>query len=111
MSRLFQKIKGLYGKIHITHLSYEKRGMRPKHDWKILLVTSCIVLLLMTFFSFYFYTRISQGRLFVVTKNNSGKEVTINSILLQKIVNEIKLREESLHAIKQNKVVPSDPSL
>ena len=111
MSQLLQKIKALYGKIHVTHISYEKHGMNPRHDWNIILFASCLALLLETIFAFYFYTRINQGKLFVVTKNDSGKEITINSKLLGKIIDDINLRQKSLENIKQNKAVPGDPSL
>ena len=110
MLRLLQKIKVLYGKIHVTRISYERRGMRPNHDWNVFLVMSSVILLVITFFAFYFYTQVNQGNLFIVAENNSGKEVKINNSLLQKIVDEIKSREKSLQSIKQNKI-PPDPSL
>ena len=111
MSQLSQKIKILYGKIDTRPISYERRGMRPKHDWNILLAVSCLVLLLETLFAFYFYTGINQGKLFIVAENNMDREVKINNNLLQKIVSEIKLRQKSMDNIKQNEVVPPDPSL
>ena len=111
MSQLLQKIKALYGKMHVTHISYEKHGMNPRHDWNIILFASCLALLFETIFAFYFYTEINQGRLFIVTENNLDREIKINDNLLEKIVNEIKLRQKSLEAIRQNKSVPPDPSL
>ena len=111
MSRLFQKIKGLYGKINIRHVSYERGGMRPKRDWNILLSLASIVLLILIFSSSYLYKGISKGSLFMVTKNNVDREVRINSSLLQKVVGDIKLREESFKNTKQNKGIPADPSL
>ena len=97
--------------MHPKRISYEERGMRPLRDWDILLVTSCLTLLFIALFAFYFYGQINQGKLFIVTQNDVDREVKINANLLQKITNEIKLRETTLQSIKQNKAIPSDPSL
>ena len=111
MSSLLKKIKGLYSKLGITKISYERSGIRPKRDWNTLLILSCLILLLIALFAFYFYSQINQGKLFVVARDNTGREVKINDKLFQKIISEIKEREESLQSIKQNKGIPADPSL
>ena len=111
MSELFQKIKSLYIGMKIEHAPYVKRGFRPRHDWNILLTGALVTLILITFFSLYFYRRIDQDKLFTVIQDDSDREVTIKSSLLEKVVSEIKERQKSVHDILQNKTIPPDPSL
>ena len=110
MTNILKKIKGLYDKSREKKLSYDKKGINPKHDWSILLSVTFAVLLCMAIFAFYFYMEISRGKLFKVGNNVIDKEVKIDSVLLKKIVDESNLRAESLQEIK-TKTTPQDPSL
>ena len=110
MTNILKQIKGLYNKSREKKLSYEKRGINPKHHWSILLSVTFVMLLCIAIFAFYFYTEINQGKFFTVKNKAIEKEVKIDSALLKKIVDEINLRAKSLKEIK-TKTIPQDPSL
>ena len=111
MSDLFQKVKLWYSLVKMSHTSYARVGIHPSNDWRILLIITSIILFLGAFVAFYFYTQISQEKLFATNKDSAISEVIINKDLLEKTVGEINLREASSEAIKQGKISQPDPSL
>ena len=111
MSKFFQKIKALYDKIKTRKESYSRDSIKPVHDWNILLIVSFTLLLVLAITASYFYQQINQGKLFTTEVNDKQVEVAINNNLLKKIVDEIRERQSSMNSIKQNKGIPSDPSL
>ena len=110
MKSLLQKIKGWFEKIKIKSNSYKKIGISPLRDWKIILTTTFIVICFIVVGSYYFYTQINAGSLFMVSENIDGKEVQLNEFLLKKIVGEINARADYLTNLRQNKTTPIEPS-
>ena len=110
MSGLLQKIKTWYGKVRTKGQSYKISGIRPVRDWRIILFSTQIIILILVIVAFYFYTQINQGKFFVVKDNSTKDDIKINEVLLKKTVNDINLRKTSFEEIR-NKGVPSDPSL
>ena len=111
MSDFLQKIESWYDAVKTAGASYRRRGVRPMSDWKMILISTFVVICFGAIFEFYFYTQISKGALFIVEKNESQKEVKIDSSLLQKVADGVRLREATLDKIKQDKMIPADPSL
>ena len=111
MSKLFQKIKSVFSGLKPTSLSYARRGMKPVHDWKIILIASQIAVLVVVVISVYFYVNISQGKLFSVKEDYSDIEININNNLLKKIVDDVDSRQSLIESVKENKTYTSDPSL
>lgn len=111
MSKILQKIKDRYNKIKAGHTSYAKVGIRPTHDWRVILVVTSIVMCIMIVSEFYFYTLVDQGKLFIVAVDDSQKEVKINRELLDKVVGDINLREENMLKIQQNQLTQPNPSI
>ena len=111
MNDYVQKIKILYEKFGGRKVVYEKSGIRPSRDWKIMLVTSFIATCFLAFYAIYFYMRVDRGEIFVVDKGTIGKDAEINSVLLRKIVSEIKNGQDFLGQLKTSNLAPPDPSI
>ena len=110
MSGLLQKIKTWYAKIRIKRESYVVSGIKPIRDWRILLISTLVIVVVMAIFAFYFYVQIDKGKLFVVKVSKTQNDTKINEVLLKKTVNDINSRKASLNEIR-NKNAPEDPSI
>ena len=111
MSKIFQKIKSIFSGLKPSSFSYTRRGMKPVHDWRIILIVSQIFVLIVVIASIYFYVNISQGKLFSVKEDYSDIEININNNLLKKIVGDVDKRQSLIESVKDNKTYTSDPSL
>lgn len=110
MKNLLQKIKSLRKPKPIGSISYAKDTIHPLRDWSILLYTTIIILILLAIFAFYFYTAISQGKLFTAIKQKDTSGVSINSNLMQRTISAIDARAASSTELSQNKITVPDPS-
>ena len=111
MQDILAKIKIFYKQITTRKISYEKPGVSPVSDWRKLLTVTLVLVIGLGIFSFYFYELIDQGKIFVISGDDSNKENKINMPLLEKIVEEANKRQESMEKINQIGVSVSDPSL
>lgn len=111
MSQILQKIKDGYNKLVAGHSSYIKEGIRPTRDWGIILIYTSIVMCVMLFLEFYFYTLVKQEKLFGVMDDDFQKEVKINNDILVKVVGDINAREVNMLKIKEGKLIQLDPSI
>jgi hypothetical protein len=109
MADLQNKIKSWFAQLKTKGVSYKKHSINPTHEWRIVLVTTFILLCTGALLSFYFYTEVDQGKIFVVEKDNTGQEVKIDTNLLQKTVDDINARQDSLKKLSANGV-PPEPS-
>lgn len=110
MQDLFQKIKVWYEKMMTRTPSYERPAVRPSHDWVYIFVTTQIAILLVASIAIYFYIEVDKGKLFVVVKDEVQNEAKINTVLLEKTVDDINKREANLIKSQQEKISPPDPS-
>ena len=76
----------------------------------ILLTVTLIVLCIMAGISFYIYTQIDQGRFFTIVSDNITNKIKINTVLLNKTVDDINLRQTNLKKVTENKPNTADPS-
>jgi len=112
MSNLLQNIKKWYGNIKMATTSYKVSGIRPLHDWKIIIITTIIFLLFMAGFAFYFYIQIDGGKLFIIDGSQMDKKLKIDNKLFKKVVDDINLKKSRFEEIKNNNVTPpADPSI
>lgn len=111
MSHLQQQFKMWYDKIQSRQISYDKIGIRPTREWRMILITIFILLCFSAVATFYFYREVNQGKLFVVVNNDTETQVKINKTLLKKTVDEINAREASMNQINAGKVSLPDPWL
>ncbi len=111
MSAILQKIKAEFNKIKASHTSYKKDGIRPVHDWNVMLTVAFTHVFILAIVAFYFYKLVDEERLFTVTSETDQKEVKINSQIMDKVVRDINTREANSIKIKENKLNQPDPSL
>lgn len=106
-----QKFKVLYEKLGGQKISYEKSGVRPSRDWKIMLVGTFVVICCLAFFAFDFYWKIEAGEVFMLDTGTVSREAEIDSLLLKKIVGEINDRAAFVQELKASGSIPTDPSI
>lgn len=111
MSPLLQKIKNLYKKASTGQSVYAKDSIYPRHDWKILVISMLIAILFMALAAFYFYIQIDSGSIFMVDTTGAQNGVNLKNVLLNRVVDDLNLREKNLKAIEQNQGIPTDPSI
>lgn len=111
MKSYLLKIKSsILGKSSHENL-YEKKSIRPGRDWKIILITSQLVVIILALISFYFYKKINNGEFFQAHNISSESQTQINVDLLRKVSGDLIEREEKFNQINGGVVVPTDPSL
>ncbi len=111
MSDLLKKIKDWSSRLTSKKTSYVKSGIRPTHDWFVILITAQTIIVCMVIFAFYFYVKINNGELFSSIIESSPNEAQINNNLLNKTINDLNTRKENLEKIKAGGLAPIDPSL
>ena len=111
MKDYLQKIKIWFNKLKAGRVSYDKGGLKPLRDWRIILITTSIIIFILAIFAFYFYIQIESGKLFVSTNEVSDTQLKINDSLLKKTVDELNTRESSTAQIKSGQITAPDPSL
>ena len=106
-----QQIKKMWNSTHMRPVSYARFGIRPARDWKIvLIVTQCVVIILAGY-AYYIYVQINSGTLFPVVENGAKKEITIDAVLLQKTVDAINTRAAASADLGQHAASSTDPLL
>jgi hypothetical protein len=111
MSKLFKKIKSLFGKAQKTESTYDKVGINPKKDWFLILLSVFFALVILVVLAVYFYLQINAGNLFKAKVGSSDNEVKINQVLLDKTISDTKRRDDFIKQIKNGEAIPKDPSI
>ena len=111
MFNFLKQIKNSWNKMKMGHASYNKDGIRPVHDWNIMLITVSVTLCFLAIIALYFYMFVDEEKLFTVEVDESQKEVKINADALTKVVTDINNRESLRQKIEQNQLSEPDPSL
>ena len=93
MKNQFNKIKSWFGHLQMKNESYDKGGIKPAHDWRIILSTTFFVLIILGAVAGYFYIEVNKGNLFNTSKNTLDSEAQINKPLLDKTIQDIKTRK------------------
>ena len=111
MPKFLEQIKQWFLRFKASRSSYRKDGIHPERDWGILLVSTFVILLISATISFYIYFQIDKDKLFTIKESVSERKVEIDMELFKKTVEDIKVREDSMEALKQNKITAPDPSI
>src|SRR4051812_4634952 len=110
MSDLLQKIKNLTYKVRMFKTSYGRDIINPERDWKIILLSSFILLCLGAISAYYFYIEVDSGKFFIITRENAEKEFKLDTNLLKKTIEDINLRQTTYNKVNDSRVVPKEPS-
>lgn len=110
MEKYTRVIKDFFAKIKTKKILYVKKSINPTHDWNIFVSFSLLIFILGFIFSLYFYNQVNSGNWFFKSSNSSvDKLVKINQTLLDKIIQDINIKQVSRDNISKN--VPKDPSI
>ncbi|HRH27082.1 MAG TPA: hypothetical protein PLZ99_02905 [Parcubacteria group bacterium] len=111
MKEYLDKIKNWYQDFSSKKVSFERRGIKPKKHWMIIIFSMFILTLVLIAISSYFYIKVENGTLFSVPEREEISEIKVNNNLLDKIVEDFDNRERNLSEIKAGKAIPNNPSL
>jgi hypothetical protein len=111
ISNLKNNIKSWYEKFKTSGTSYKKSGMRPLKDWKIILISTQLIIIFLAVIAVYFYIQVDKGTFFAIPENGSKSELKINMSLFKKTVDDINSKSTLLNDIKAGKSIPADPSV
>ena len=111
MNKIIEIIKSYFKNLSKKDISYKQVGIRPSHDWNIMIISACVALILSVTFALYFYIQINNGSLFTIQEEVPSTSIIINQSLLKKTTENIDSKQKVLNGIQTNKVSVSDPSI
>jgi hypothetical protein len=112
MKNFLLKIKDIFNRGKSSKVSYAKNGIDPKKDWSNLLLFIIIFFFSVSIFSYYIYFLIDRGTFVKIPEEVTKKDVSIDTILLNKLYEGINTREASSTELKSGNVkIPADPSI
>ncbi len=111
MSETFNKIKNWYQNFSSSKVSFERKGIKPAKDWNIVIFSSLTLLFIFGAIAFYFYVQVENGTFFGAVVSEELTEVKINNKTLDKLINDINVRERNLIEIEASRNAPANPSL
>ncbi len=91
--------------------SYTKKEIRPTRDWHIILSVFFLLIIITSFVSLYVYQGAQNGTLFVSGVSEENTPVSIDNILLSKIITTIDTDNKDIQSTYENPVYIRDPSL
>lgn len=86
-------------------------GVSPSDDWRVIFVVMLSLAIFVVLFGMYMFIKIEQGDIFVVQKEVSETDHTLNQNLLIKTIQFYQDRAMKFEAIKANKEEIVDPSI
>lgn len=108
MNQLFEKIKKIFSGSFQRKSFYGQEGIRPKNDWRIIVIFTFIAFCTISILSWYIHDQVINGRWFQINPETNKSNHTINQTLLKNTIDSIDARNK----IFQNGVTPlGDPSL
>lgn len=112
MDKIFSQFNTFYKKLFSRVDNYDVSGIDPSRDWRILLITSQIIIICLISFSVYFYISTNNGNFF----NNEISEAKDSAIKIDKtslvvLVDGINDKTSSLDLIRAGQDIPTDPSI
>ncbi|MBA3733487.1 hypothetical protein H0W91_03900 [Patescibacteria group bacterium] len=111
MKEYLNKILKIYKDLKSKHSSYERQGINPANDWKLLLMLVTLILFILAIYAFYLYSQIEQGTIYTINNPVIEKNIKLNTALFDKTVEDINKRAEIYSNTVNNKSIPNDPAL
>ena len=111
MKEIFAKIKSWLGKYIKKDISYTRESIRPARDWKIILISFSVLLVISVFFFIYLYIEINNDSLFTTTVTSVDMNEKINTDLLQKTVDQINTNVTIFSNAQTGTSTVADPSI
>lgn len=111
MKDYLEKINKYFSKEEKKPTTYNERMINPKRDWNIIIISSFLLIIISGIYSYYLYTKINNDTLVTLNPTKKETEVKININLLDKLVDELNKKSESLKSLKSDTQTPRDPSI
>ena len=118
MNAQLQKLKKLWttlsAHLQIGHVSYERTGISPKHDWLIMLLLTALISGIFAIGALYLYIQVDAGTLFPVPTDSNVPQKSIDAELLKKTIHTFDQKEANISTTStttEAQSIPRDPSL
>ena len=105
-----EKIKSWFEKISRGKPSYDKEGIKPSRDWKVMIAVAAIVFCLEAALALFIYFQIENGAWFQTPEDTALTQVFINQNLLQQVADQIDAKA-AVYSGASTTPVALDPSL
>ena len=86
-------------------------GLSPEVDWKIIFVSTAVLIILVIASSIFIYVKIDKGEIFVVEKPEENRERTLNISALKETISYYQNKALEFERIKSQVTPATDPSL
>ncbi|MEX2013731.1 MAG: hypothetical protein WD896_00045 [Parcubacteria group bacterium] len=86
-------------------------GTSPEADWKIILVSTAVLSVLVIILSVYMFIKIDKGEIFVAEKSNEEETKALDTGLLRETVLYYEHKAAEFERIKSTRTFVADPSL
>lgn len=86
-------------------------GTSPEADWKIILISTIILTVLVIALSVFLFIKVDKGEIFMVEKSVGQKEKALNISLLKETVFYYQNKALEFERIKSSVTPTADPSL
>ena len=102
---------------HLEKFSWKGRrrafgfGAGPESDWKIIFISTVILLLLIIILSIFMFVKIDKGDIFVVERPSGEKEKALDTVLLKETVSYYQNKASDFESVLNTPAVVPDPSL
>ena len=106
-----KKYKDLFKKFSKTEATYDKSGIKPTKDWRIILIVTSVVLFVLGGVAGYFYFEVNSGNLFSVETDQTQDIIKINRTSLDKAVDRLRNNKSLFDSAISSENIPQDPSL
>ena len=86
-------------------------GLSPESDWRIILIASITLVILVIGLSVGIFIKIDKGEIFVVKESEDTTENALNTSLLQRAATYYQDKAVTFEEIKAREATATDPSL
>lgn len=90
---------------------YRKKGIRPGTDWKVIVITFFILMLVAAGVNLFMYMQVKNNAWWKVEETNTAYQVKINQKGLKDIIERFEDQKVKLESFKSGGVLLRDPSL
>ncbi len=112
MEHLFSQCKILYRKYtHSVKGIYRKKGIRPGTDWKVIVVTFFVGVVLVAIINLFIYMQVKNNVWWAIDDVYTGGQVKIDQKILTDVLYRFEQQEKKLKEFKLRTTVANDPSL
>ncbi|KKQ82936.1 MAG: hypothetical protein UT07_C0014G0012 [Parcubacteria group bacterium GW2011_GWB1_38_8] len=100
-----------FSKLIFRKKSFVKLDSNPEIDWKIIFISTAILVIITIISSVYMFIKIDKGEIFLVKKMGDDKTRTLDISILRETVSYYQNKAIEFERLKSKRVSTVDPSL